>query len=123
MSCLDITPLSAFVTAAQQDHELIAVLGTVDPVARSMIEAQLEDAATSNRLPVTAKADPQSINSSEDAHTRRLVSKSIDPLTERAPSIARLVFPDFRHCSLKAKFGQSSDFIYSGRMKTPCPQR
>jgi hypothetical protein len=86
MSCLDITPLSAFVTAAQQDHELIAVLGTVDPVARSMIEAQLEDAATSNRLPVTAKADPQSINSSEDAHTRRLVSKrSIHSLSGRRP--------------------------------------
>jgi len=70
MCCLDITFLSAFVATAQEDHELIAILCAVDPVPRSMIDPQLED-AMSYRLPVAAKANAQPIDSCQHARSCR----------------------------------------------------
>jgi len=58
MSTANVSLLSTLVTAAQQNHQLLATLSEVDSIARTGVNAQLAD-ATANRLHVARVAHRQ----------------------------------------------------------------
>jgi hypothetical protein len=66
MRCLDVLCLFPFVAAAEKNHDPVAMRGAANPVARPVIDSQLEYALP-DRLPVAAQAGAKSIDPRQHA--------------------------------------------------------
>jgi hypothetical protein len=93
MGCLDVLLLFAFVAAAEQQDLLVALRSAIDPVTRSVIDAELKN-TLADSLPVSAQTGAQSINACQDSTASRLVAEIFDPLAKRASCFARFDTPE-----------------------------
>jgi hypothetical protein len=75
----DVAVLRAFVAAAKQDHDDLAALNEIDPIARSVIDAKLAD-ALADRFDITGIAKRESTNSDVDPVDGPSIAKFGNPL-------------------------------------------